>query len=413
MPPLLQDRRIVLGISGGIAAYKGAELVRLLVREGARVNVVLTESARQFVTELTLQTLSGNPVATSLFDLDQESKIGHIRLADEAELLVVAPATADVIARFAHGLANDLLTTIHLATRAPLLLAPAMNVHMWEHPLTQANLRRLVDTESARVVGPADGELACGYTGAGRMVEPATVLEAIEGCLAKQDLAGERFLITAGPTCEPVDAVRALTNRSSGKMGFAVARAARARGADVTLVAGPTALETPLGVERVDVRTAAQMKVAVLERATAASAVVMVAAVADYRPEKAVAGKIRKEKAGEALTLRLVRTDDILATLGRERRAARAATPVLVGFAAEWAPAARSLGAKLRAKGCDLLVANDIGEAGSGFDSDTNRVRIVGPDGSEDLARAPKLEIAHQVLDRVVPLLRRPATRPR
>src|SRR3954454_11825632 len=273
----LNGRRIVVAVAGVIAAYKAAELVRALVKMGAEVRVVMTDAAQKFITPLTLQALSQHPVATDTFDLTQEATIGHIQLADTAELLVIAPATADVIARLANGLANDLLTTVALACRAPLLLAPAMNVNMWRHPATQANLRTLVE-RGAHTVGPDAGELACGWIGEGRMMEAADIAAACEKLLGPRDWAGRRVLVTAGPTYEPIDPVRFLGNRSTGKMGFAIAARAARRGAAVTLIAGPTALATPAGVTRVDVETARQMREETLAHVDGSAMVVMTAA---------------------------------------------------------------------------------------------------------------------------------------
>jgi phosphopantothenoylcysteine decarboxylase / phosphopantothenate---cysteine ligase len=394
----LGKRRVVVGVAGGIAAYKAAELVRALVKAGAEVRVVMTAAAREFVTPLTLQALSQHPVATDTFDLTQEATIGHIQLADWAELLVVAPATADVIARLAHGLANDLLTTVALACRAPLLLAPAMNVNMWRHPATRANLRLLVE-RGALTVGPDAGELACGWIGEGRMMEAADIAAACARALGPRDWQGRKVLVTAGPTFEPIDPVRFVGNRSTGKMGFAIARQAARRGAQVTLVAGPTALPTPAGVERVDVETARQMREAVLARLDGQAMVVMTAAVADYRPASAAPHKLKKEALGEAPSVALTRNPDILAEL-----AGRA--PVVVGFAAETEEVERRAVAKLRAKGCDLLVANDVSEAGSGFGTDTNRVLLVGRDGSAEwLPQLTKDEVAERILERARMLL--------
>lgn len=394
----MQGRRIVVGVSGGIAAYKSAELVRALVKAGAEVRVVMTAAAREFITPLTLQTLSQHPVALDTFDLAQEATVGHIELADRAELLVVAPATADVIARLAHGLANDMLTTVALACRAPLLLAPAMNVNMWRHPATRANLRTLVE-RGAHTVGPDAGELACGWIGEGRMIEPGEIAAACARLLGPRDWAGRRVLVTAGPTFEPIDPVRFVGNRSTGKMGFAIAAAAARRGAEVTLVAGPTALPTPAGVARVDVETALEMRQAVLERVDGTALVVMTAAVADYRPAEVAAQKLKKETLGAAPSLALTQNPDILREL--KGRAA-----VVVGFAAETEEVEKHAAEKLRDKGCDLIVANDVSEAGSGFGSDTNRVVILGRDGNvERLPQLGKDEVADRVLDRARSLL--------
>jgi phosphopantothenoylcysteine decarboxylase/phosphopantothenate--cysteine ligase len=404
----LDGRRIVVGVAGGIAAYKGAELVRLLVKAGATVQVVTTRGAEQFITRLTLQTLSGRPVASELFDLDAESQIGHIRIADEAELIVLAPATAHLIARLAAGLADDLLTTVVLATHAPLLIAPAMNVNMWGHPQTQANMARLVE-RGAHVVGPASGELACGWQGSGRLVDPEAIALAAARALGPRDLDRRTLLVTAGPTQEPIDPVRFLGNRSSGKMGFAIAGRAAARGARVQLVAGPVELATPRGVERIDVATASEMREAVLEREEAAGAVIMAAAVADFRAKEVAPRKLKKG-AGAPTAIALERNPDILAELA-ERRRARGRGPLLVGFAAETPEGAGGLERlareTLEKKGCDLIVANDVAEPGSGFGSDENRVVVVARDQpAVELGRAPKGQIADQLLDRIAPLLR-------
>lgn len=394
---MIAGRRIVLGVSGGIAAYKAAELVRLLVKAGAEVRVVMTPAAQQFITPLTMQALSQHPVATDTFDLREEATIGHIDLADWAELLVVAPASADVIARLAAGMANDLLTTVALACRAPLLLAPAMNVNMWNHPATRANLK-VLEARGVYTVGPGAGELACGWVGSGRMAEPQEIADACARLLGPRDLDGLRVLVTAGPTHEPVDPVRFLGNRSTGKMGFAIARQAARRGARVTLVAGPVAIETPAGVERVDVETARQMHAQVMARAAEQDVIVMVAAVADYRPKTAADAKLKKEALGAAPALALEVNPDILAELGR-RSGAR---PVLVGFAAETDDVERRAVEKRRQKGCDLLVANDVTEAGSGFGTDTNRVLFVAADGAvEHLPLLGKDAVADRLLDRV------------
>jgi phosphopantothenoylcysteine decarboxylase/phosphopantothenate--cysteine ligase len=288
---------VVVGLSGGIACYKACEVVRALAQAGAHVQVIMTAGAQQFVAPLTLQTLSGHPVATDTFSLTQESEIGHIRLADDAEVVLVAPATANVMAKLAHGIADDLLTTVLLATRAPLVLAPAMNVHMWQHAATQANLRTLID-RGAEVVGPATGSLACGYEGPGRLAEAAELMEAVAGRLSPKDLRGERVLVSAGPTREAIDPVRYLSNHSSGKMGFAIARVARRRGAEVVLVSGPTDLAPPPGVRVVPVTTAAEMQRVLEVEFRTASVLVMAAAVADYRVQRPAERKLKR--AGDA-----------------------------------------------------------------------------------------------------------------
>ena len=405
----LAHRRVTVGVCGGIAAYKAAELVRLLVKEGAEVRVVMTPAAEKFITPLTLQALSGHEVAAGLFDLDRESRIGHIELADSAELLVIAPATADVIARLAAGMADDLLTTVALATTAPVLLAPSMNVNMWNHPATQENLATLA-RRGVFVVGPSAGWLACGWVGQGRLVEPAEIVTAAarlldgEGGAPARDLQGVAVLVTAGPTHEPVDPVRYLGNRSSGKMGFALARRAAERGAEVTLVAGPVALPTPARVQRVDVTTAAQMHREVMAREAQSRVVVMAAAVADFRPVAAASRKIKKGD-DDGMTLELARNPDILGELAA-LRARRGSGPVLVGFAAETDDVEAHALSKLARKGCDLLVANDVSQPGSGFGSDDNQVTLLATGvPPERLPLLPKAQVADAILSRLGPLL--------
>jgi phosphopantothenoylcysteine decarboxylase/phosphopantothenate--cysteine ligase len=398
----LAGKRVVLGVTGGIAAYKAAELCRLLVKSGATVRVVMTEAATRFIAPLTLQTLSGSPVALDLFDPASEAEIGHIKLADQADLLIVAPATADFIARMAAGMADDLLAAVVLATRAPVLLAPAMNVNMWTNPVTQANLSRLLGPAGGgrvTTVGPDRGELACGWIGAGRLMEPADIVAAAAGLFApaENDLAGRRIVVTAGATREPVDSVRFLGNRSSGKMGAAIAEAAVARGAEVTLVAGP---DTPgvSGARRVDFETAADLERALGDLAPRADAVVMAAAVADFRPRAPVAGKMSRRSAGSEISLALEAVPDLLAGLARARRGAR---PYLVGFAAETVSGdalAERAGAKLREKRCDAIVANDVSARGIGFGADENEVTLLFGDGARHaLPRASKRAIADQL----------------
>lgn len=397
----LEQRTVLVGLSGGIACYKACELVRLLARAGARVPVIMTAGARQFVTPLTLQALSGHPVATDTFGCAQESEIGHIRLADSAELAVVAPATANVIGKLAHGIADDLLTTVLLATRAPLVIAPAMNVNMWRHPAVQENIATL-RARGVHLVGPDAGSLACGYEGEGRLAEPAAIVDAIAGLLAPQDLAGEHVLVSAGPTQEAVDPVRYLSNHSSGKMGFAVAAAARRRGASVTLVAGPTALPDPPGVEVIRVTSAAEMAAALARAFPRATVLVMAAAVADYRPARPLARKMKKGLA--SLTLSLEKTRDILAGL-----AVRKGRRIVVGFAAETHDVVAEARRKLREKGLDLIVANDVTAPGAGFGSDTNVVRLLDArSGDTPLPVLPKDEVADRILDWVA-ARRRPA----
>ncbi len=391
----LAGRRVLVGLSGGIACYKACEAVRLLVRGGAEVQVVMTAGARQFVTPLTLQALSGRPVATDTFDLDQESQIGHIRLAADAEAIVIAPASAHLIAKLAHGFADDLLSTVMLATRAPLLLAPAMNVHMWEHPATQANLG-LLRARGAETVGPDSGALACGYEGPGRLAEPAEIVEAVAAALSPKDLRGERVLVSSGPTREAVDPVRYLSNHSSGKMGHAVARVARRRGAEVVLVSGPTELPAPPGVRRVSVTTAADMQRALETEFRNATVLVMAAAVADYRPRVSATQKLKKAR--PAFALPLERTSDILRQL-----AGRKGRRLVIGFAAETQHPVAEATRKLREKHLDLVVANDVTAAGAGFGSDTNLVTLVAKAGPpEALPLLSKDEVAGRILDWVV-----------
>jgi phosphopantothenoylcysteine decarboxylase/phosphopantothenate--cysteine ligase len=398
----MEARRLLLAVSGGIAAYKVPELVRGLRRAGHSVRCVLTREAHEFVTPLVLQTLSGEPVRSGLFDRAEEGQIDHIALADWAEAVVVAPATAHLLARMAHGLADDLPSTLLLATRAPVVVAPAMNVNMWRHPATQANVA-LLRERGVRFVGPAAGALACGWEGEGRMAEPAEIQGELELLLGAPTLAGERILVTAGGTRERIDDVRALVNRSSGKMGFAIAAEAARRGAETVLVAGPSALATPPGVRRLDVESALEMRAAVLAELEAASAVVMAAAVADFRPAQPVAGKIKKETLpeGAGLRLELERNPDILAEISA-RRGAR----VVVGFAAESEEVVEAARRKLARKGCDLLVANDVSRADAGFESDANAVWFVWPGGEvEQLPLLPKDEVARRLLERVEKLL--------
>ena len=394
----MAKRRILLVVSGGIAAYKTPELVRALVKAGHSVRCVLTEAARQFVAPLALQAVSGESVRSALFDLTEESQIGHIELADWAELLLVAPATADFLAKLAHGLADDLPSTLLLATRAPLLVAPAMNVNMWSHPATQANLATL-RARGVRMVGPDAGELACGWEGLGRMSEPAEIAAQVELLLAPKSLAGVRVVVTAGGTREPLDPVRAITNRSSGKMGFALAAEAALRGAECVLIAGTSTQPTPAGVQRIDVASALDMRAAVLREQSSAQIVVMAAAVADFRPARPADRKIKKEDLAEgaALTLELVANPDILAEISRER-----GERIIVGFAAESHDVLAAARRKLARKGCDLLVANDISRSDAGFETDANAVLLLTPDGEvEELPLLPKSEVAARIFDRI------------
>lgn len=394
----MDRRRVLLVVSGGIAAYKTPDLVRQLKRAGHEVRCVLTSAAKEFVSSLTLQTLSQQAVRTELFDPGEEGQIDHIALADWGEAVVVAPATANLLAKMAAGIADDLVTTLLLATRAPVLVAPAMNVHMWRHAATQANIETL-RKRGARFVGPESGELACGHEGEGRMAEPEAIKAAVDLLLGRPSMLGERVLVTAGGTREPVDAVRAITNRSSGKMGFAVAAEAALRGADAVLIAGPCALPTPPGVRRVDVETALEMREALHAEFDSVTVVVMAAAVGDFRPANPSDRKIKKEDlpAEGELQIDLVANPDILAEISRER-----GDRVVVGFAAESHDVLESARRKLERKGCDLMVANDISRRDAGFDTDENAVILVSPGGAaEELPLLPKAEVAARILDRV------------
>ncbi len=390
----LAQRRILLGVSGGIAAYKACELVRRLREAGAEVRVVLTAGAEHFVTATTFQALSGQPVRTSLWDQQAEAAMGHIELARWAEAILVAPASADLLARLAHGMANDLLTTLCLASAAPLHVAPAMNQQMWNHPAVQANMQVLRD-RGVQVHGPDSGDQACGETGAGRMSEPGALRDALAAGLATGELAGVSVLVSAGPTYEDIDPVRFLGNRSSGRMGFAVAEQAAAAGARVCLVAGPVSLATPPGIERrIDVRNARQMHDAVLEQAAHSDIYIGVAAVGDYRPADVARGKIKKAE-GRPLTLELVENPDILAALaGLDPR------PFLVGFAAETDDVETYAQGKLERKGLDMIAANRVGD-GLGFESEDNALTLLWKGGSEALARRGKRELAQALVTRI------------
>ena len=390
----LKDRRILLGVTGGIAAYKAVELTRLLALEGARVRVIMTRSALEFVQPLSFQVLSGQPVCTNLFDLEAESRIGHIQVATEAELVVIAPATANVIGKIANGIADDYLTTAVMACTAPKIVCPAMNVNMFQSPGVQENLLKL-RSWGYRQVGPDAGDLACGVQGLGRLAALPEIMEAIQELLTPQTLAGRRVLVTAGPTWEAMDPVRHVTNPSTGKMGYALARAARRRGAEVVLVSGPTFLESPQRVNVVRVQSARQMYDAVLEMFPSVDAVVMAAAVSDYRPKARAPQKVKKEQTVESLDLE--RTEDILLRLGEFK-----GRQILVGFAAETEKLVEHARAKLRLKNLDLIIANDLTAADAGFASDTNRVTILWPDGrAESLPLQDKDLVAGEVWDRV------------
>ena len=399
----LAGANIVVGVAGGIAAYKAAELVRLLDKAGATVDVVMTAHAQEFVGAMTFQALTRRPVFTDLFSLTEEVTIGHIAIADRADLVLIAPATANTIARLAAGMADDALAAVVLATTAPVLLAPSMNTNMWSNPLTQANLRRLMDVGGHRVVGPGAGFLACRWTGPGRLAEPADIVEAAAHVLSRQDLTGKRVVVTAGPTHEAIDPARFIGNRSSGKMGAAIAAAAQRRGAEVTLILGPSGVDEPVGVSVVRVESALDLQEALATAVKHADVLVMSAAVADYRPAKPATQKLKRSQLGAKTSLDLVANPDLLAGLGKQRGSKR--TPLLVGFAAETNDVIANAKKKLASKNCDLIVANDVAEPGAGFGVDTNRVTLVDAAGSVDLPAGPKTHVAHGILDRVVTLL--------
>lgn len=391
----LQRVRVLLGVTGGIAAYKAAELVRRLRDAGAEVRVVLTENASRFVTAMTFQALSGNPVRSSLWDESAEAAMGHIELARWADEILVAPASADTIARLAQGRADDLLSTLVLASSAPLSVAPAMNQQMWAQPATRANID-LLRQRGVRVLGPASGSQACGDVGEGRLLEPGELVEAMLKARGPRSLDGLSVLVSAGPTYEDIDPVRFIGNRSSGRMGFAVAAAAVQAGARVRLVAGPVALATPAGVERIDVRSARQMRDAVVASAADSDIFISAAAVGDYRPQAVSPAKLKKS--GKALALELVQNPDILAEL-----AAQAAHPFLVGFAAETNDLEHYAREKLERKGLDLIAANRVGEE-LGFECSENALLLLWPGGREELGMAEKGVLAKALIERVATL---------
>jgi phosphopantothenoylcysteine decarboxylase/phosphopantothenate--cysteine ligase len=393
---------VALGVSGGIGAYKAVEVARGLQQRGHEVAVVMTAAAARFVGPITFEALTRRRVALDQFEPGTNADIEHIALASAIDLLLVAPATANVLGKFANGIADDFLSTLYLATRAPVLVAPAMNTQMLAHDAVRRNLETLA-ARGVRFVEPGEGYLACGWIGRGRLAEPDEIVAAAEALLRPAGpLRGRAVLVTAGPTREDIDPVRYIGNRSSGRMGYAIAAEAARRGADVTLVTGPTGLEAPPVAEVVAVRSAAEMHAAVLSRADRMALVVMAAAVADYAPARQEPEKI--SKSADRLTLVLSRTPDILGDLGKRRRAAGAG-PVLVGFAAETEDLVARARAKRQKKDADLIVANDVSRPDAGFDVETNEVAIVGPDGVEFLPRRRKTEVAVAILDRAEKLL--------
>ena len=391
---MMKDKRILLGVTGGIAAYKSAELVRALVKRGASVKVVMTKNAVEFIAPLTLQALSGNPVYTELFTLVRQADIAHVALAEYAQIAVIAPATANAIGKLASGIADDLLGAVLMATKAPVLICPAMNTGMYENGIVRGNMDKLKRCGYA-FVEPDSGELACGAVGLGRLPEIEDIIEEMEVLLARKDLAGYRILVTAGPTREALDPVRYLTNLSSGKMGYALAKMARRRGADVILISGPTALPPPRGVRLVSVQTALQMHDAVTEHFAESDVVVKAAAVADFRPAEFSAGKIKKGKG--PLTLRLERNPDIIAALGKKK-----GKKILVGFAMETEELLERARVKMLQKNMDFVVANDLFQEGAGFSCDTNVICILDREGGvEKLPLMDKTEAADRILDRI------------
>jgi phosphopantothenoylcysteine decarboxylase/phosphopantothenate--cysteine ligase len=393
--------RVALGVSGGVAAYKAAELVRKLQQDGIDVQVIMTDSAQEFITPLTFAALTGQKVIAKMFGTESEgganveSAIEHIAVAQRIDLLVIAPATANTIAKLARGIADDFLTTLYLATTAPVVVAPAMNVNMWEHAATQENVE-ILRARGVHIVPPEEGYLACGMTGAGRLASVDSIAAAVLARLGiSHDLQGETIIVTAGPTCEDLDPVRFLTNRSSGKMGYALATAASRRGAQVILISGPTRLDPPQGVQFISVRNTEQMHRAVLDNFQRATSLIMAAAVADYRP---VAPQTKKMKRGNGrLSLELEPTVDILSDVARGK-----ANRVIVGFAAETENVAAHARAKLESKDADLIVANDVTADGAGFDHDTNTITLYFRDGSERaFERMPKIDAAHRILDQL------------
>jgi phosphopantothenoylcysteine decarboxylase / phosphopantothenate---cysteine ligase len=415
----LRGAHVVVAVAGGIAAYKAAELVRLLDKAGAVVRVAMTARAQKFVGAMTFQALTGHAVFTDMFNLSEEASIGHIKAADEADLVIVAPASANSLARMAAGMADDPVTAIVLATKAPVLLAPSMNVNMWNHPLTVDNLRRLRDVAGYHVVAPGVGYLACRWVGAGRLAEPADIVEAAAKLRTVADLHGVNVVVSSGPTHEALDPARYLANRSTGKMGIAMAHAAYRRGASVTLVLGPTSQAVPAGIEVVNVETAQQMESAVTKHAANCDVVVMAAAVADFRAQEISTQKLKRADLGSKPTLALRANADILAGLGAARKKSGRKAPILVGFAAETQDVLEHARGKLKRKAIDVIVANDVSQTDAGFGVDTNRVIVIDADHVEHIPFGSKAEVAHGIWDGLVARLQpaaaskldRPATK--
>jgi len=397
---MLKGKEVILGVTGGIAAYKAAEFLRLLVKAEANVHVVMTRNAQEFVNPLTFQTLSGNPVTTDLFSLVEEKTIGHIALADLAQLIVILPATANIIGKIANGIADDFLSTMVMASKAPILFVPSMNVNMWENKTLQKNVQALID-RGYHFIEPGEGELACHWYGKGRLAELNEVMEKIEDLFSPKEFKEERILITGGPTQEPIDPVRFISNHSTGKMGYALAKMARRRGAEVTLVTGPASLPIPRrDIEVVSVRTAEEMRKAVLTHMKGCSVVIKAAAVSDYRPK--VMSERKLKKSASFLSLELERTKDILEEIGKKK-----GDRILIGFAAETEDLIANAKKKLKEKNLDFIVVNDVTKPGAGFGADTNQVKILFSSGEiRDLPLMSKEEVSQIILDEVVKLLK-------
>lgn len=394
----LAQKRILLGITGGIAAYKSIELIRLLTKAGAEVQVVLTDGAKAFVTEMTLQAISGHPVRSTLLDPNAEAGMGHIELAKWADLIVIAPASADFMARYAQGMANDLLSTLCLATESPVLLSPAMNQAMWRHPATQANSKLLTE-RGVLSIGPADGAQACGDIGPGRMSEPSDIFTAVikhfQSSSIEQDLTGQHWVITAGPTMEAIDPVRYISNHSSGKMGYALAIAAIARGANVTLISGPVQIPAPAKANIIAVKSADEMLAACQQSmSTQADVFIGAAAVADFKMKAANEQKMKKQSGTDEVTLTLVKNPDIIATLAQQKRA-----KTIVGFAAETQNVIEYAKSKLERKGLDIIIANDVSRADIGFNQDENQVTVITKDSTWSPDKAAKSALANQLVE--------------
>jgi phosphopantothenoylcysteine decarboxylase/phosphopantothenate--cysteine ligase len=397
---MLKGKKILVGVTGGIAAYKSAELVREFIRRGAEVRVIMTKNAAEFITPLTLQTLSGNPVFCDMFSLIKESDIAHISLAEYGDMMVIAPATANVIGKIASGIADDLLTTTIMTMKAPVLICPAMNTNMYTNVFVRENIEKLT-ARGYLFIEPAYGELACKSEGTGRLAEVSEIVEEVESTLTVKDLTGERILVTAGPTREPFDPVRYITNYSSGKMGYALARTARRRGAEVTLISGPSPLSAPRGVKFIPISSAVEMRDAVMENLETSTVIIKAAAVADYRPGVCSNAKIKKQDGPLAVSLE--RNPDIISEVGKNK-----GKRILVGFAMESENLVENARAKLLGKNMDLIIANDLTETGAGFQNDTNIVKILSRDEEiEELSIMDKVEVADRILDRIKKIMDR------